>query len=237
MSSAGSGLRELHELLKKLYECRQQIESGPKRIAVQQKVAKRRQADIDALKEEMKVQQKATDAINLAIKTSESKINDLKSKLNQASSNKEFDIFKGQIAAAQEATDALDEQYLEALEAIDAQKLQLKELQADMKAAEEDVEKRRTEIAIEEPKLKERLAELEAEVKAAQERLLPASIMDHYRRLLHAHGADALTTVMAECCNACSMGLSPQNMVQLRTGQHLICKECGRVMYYEAADN
>ena len=131
----------------------------------------------------------------------------------------------------------LDEQYLEALEAIDAQKVQLDQLHADVKAAEADVEKRKAEIAVEEPKLQAMLATIEADVSAAQERSMPASLMDHYRRLLNAHGADALTNVVADCCNACLMGLSPQNMVELRTGHHLVCKECGRVMYYDHDEN
>jgi predicted nucleic acid-binding Zn-ribbon protein len=52
-----------------------------------------------------------------------------------------------------------------------------------------------------------------------------------YRRLVEAHGSEALAAVEGGVCTGCYVSLTSQQRVQLNSGQILFCSSCGRLMY------
>lgn len=230
MSSATGGLKELHQLHLDFDACHQQLENGPRRITVFEKRLTAKQAEIEAQKNRITATQKSADEKHLQFRTNEQLVSDTKAKLNQAKSNVEFDIFKGQIAAAEEANERLENDYLELLEQVDSEKSRLEELNGELKEAEAALQKAKDEFAALEPQVKTQAAELQAELKEA-EKCIPTKLMEQYRRLVGVHGPSTLAQVDANACSECFVELSPQNLVEIRTATIVFCKSCGRILY------
>jgi predicted nucleic acid-binding Zn-ribbon protein len=212
MSSATGGLKELHQVHLDLDACRKQLDNGPRRIAAHEKLVARKQAEIDAQKSQIIGFQKTADQKHLQFQTNEQHVEDTKAKLNQAKSNKEFDIFKGQIAADEKANAGLEDDYLELLEQVDTEKSRLAE-----------------------PQVKTQASELEGELREA-EKCIPTKMQEFYRRLVGAHGPSSLAPLDANACSECFVELSPQNIVEVRTAKLVLCKSCGRILYSAEAE-
>lgn len=232
MSSATGGLKELHQLHLDLDACRNQLEDGPRRIAVHEKRLAAKQAEIESQKTQITSLQKAADEKHLKFRTNEQLVADTKAKLNQAKSNVEFDIFKGQIASAEEANETLENDYLELLEQVDVEKSRLEELKGDLKNTEAAIQQVKDEFSALEPQVKAQVTELEAELREA-EKCIPTKMMEMYRRLVSAHGASSLAPLDSNACSECFVELSPQNIVEVRTAKIVFCKSCGRILYSE----
>ncbi|MGZ0170742.1 MAG: zinc ribbon domain-containing protein [Planctomycetales bacterium] len=235
MSSATGGLRELHQVHLDLDTCHKQLDNGPRRIAAHEKKLAKKQAEIDAHKSDITTLQKTADGKNLQVRTNEQTVADTKAKLNQAKSNVEFDIFKGQIARAEKANETLEDEYLELLEQVDAENARLKEMNGERKEAEARLKKTKDEFTALEPQVKTQAAELKAELSEA-EKCIPTKMIEQYRRLVIAHGPSTLAPLDASACSECFVELSPQNIVEVRTGKLVICKSCGRILYSPDAD-
>src|SRR5580700_5545725 len=55
MSAATAGLKRLHELHLRLQELQQQLEHGPRQVKARQQILTKKQAEVDALKAELKL--------------------------------------------------------------------------------------------------------------------------------------------------------------------------------------
>lgn len=230
MSSATGGLKELHQVHLDLDACHKQLENGPRRIAAHDRKLAKKQAEIDEQKAHITSIQKTADDKNLQIRTNEQTVADTKAKLNQAKSNVEFDIFKGQIAKAESSNETLEDEYLELLEQVDAEKTRLEELNGELKDAEASLQKTKDDFAALEPQVKTQVGELESELREA-EKCIPTKMMEQYRRLVMAHGPSTLAQVDVNACSECFVELSPQNLVEIRTATIVFCKSCGRILY------
>ena len=82
------------------------------------------------------------------------------------------------------------------------------------------------------PGYQSRLAELQSAIANAEARL-PENIVAPYRRLVQAYGAAALAEVEAggTACSSCYVNLPAQMVMQVRAGEVLFCKVCGRLLY------
>ena len=230
MSTAASGLRELHQLHVQLRDVNDKLERGPKQIKARELFVQRKQNELDAQKENLTTQRKAADERSLQLKINEAKIAELKGKLNTASSNREFDIFKGQIDADTMANSVLEDEILEYLEKVDQAQVAHGKLGEEVTVAQAEVERIRKETADAEPGLNEAAASL-GEAIAEAEKALPGDVAVVYRRLLNAHGSGALAAVENGACSECNVGLSPQSRVELNSGKITFCKPCGRLLY------
>lgn len=230
MSSATGGLKELHQVHLDLDACHKQLENGPRRIAAHGKVIARKQAEIEAQKAKITEIQKAADQKNLQYRTNEQTVADTKAKLNQAKSNVEFDVFKGQIAAAEKANESLEDEYLELLEQVDSEKTQLGVLGDELKDAEATEQKVKADFTALQPQVEQQVAELERELKEA-EKCIPSKEMGMYRRLVEAHGPSSLAPLDSNACSECFVEVSPQSLVEVRTAKLVFCKNCGRILY------
>ena len=230
MSAAAAGIKRLHELHLRLQELQQQLEHGPRQVKARQQILAKKQTEIDALKAELKQVRVLADQKNLQLKTNESKIADLKVKLNQATSNREFDIIRSQIDADTMANSVLEDEILEVLEKVD--QFQQKVAKAEAEAAQTTADIRRVaqEVETTAPQLRSQASEIEVSLREA-EQILPSSTIEMYRRLVQAHGAAALASVAGKSCSVCNEILSPNSLVELNTGKFIFCRSCGRLLY------
>ena len=132
MSSLSEDLAELHGLLLELEEVEEMLSSGPRKVAAQQRVADKKQAECEQQKAHITDLRKASDEKSLQLKTNEAKIVELNGKLNVAASNREYEIIKSQIEANTMANSVLEDEILEALEKVDAAVQELSELELSL---------------------------------------------------------------------------------------------------------
>ncbi|MBL8815637.1 MAG: hypothetical protein JNL58_06380 [Planctomyces sp.] len=225
------GLQKLHELLRKLGEAEKTLSQGPRRISVAEKAVKAARDAIEAQKLEIKNSRKHADELNLKLRSKETDLVKLTGMLNQASSNKEYDIMKGQIQTAKGDQASIEEIALTAMEAADEIASALKGKEADLKQKEQHLKDVQAEVQAAEAGLKATIAELEAQVAQAETVLSAGDIRNAYGRLRLAHGAEALAAAEDSFCTSCSNKITTQDLVRMNTGTILLCRECGRILY------
>jgi predicted nucleic acid-binding Zn-ribbon protein len=223
-------LRKLHELLRDLKSVQDDLAKGPRLVRVKVQNTEQKQADLEAGKQDVKACKMLADQKTLQLKTLEAKLSELQGKLNQAVSNREYDILRGQMEADTMAKSVLEDEILETFEKIEAAQGRAKQLEADLATAKQEEAAMRAKVAAAEPGLIERKAQLELAVTAA-EQFLPAEPKLQYRRLVTAHAADAMAEVTGNSCSACYVSLPSQTLVALRSGEILFCRTCGKLMY------
>ncbi len=235
MASATSDLKQLHHLLVQLEEIEDRIRRGPRRVAASTKRAEEKEAELEEKKEALTQLRKTGDAKSLQMKTNEAKIVELKVKLNTVTTNREFDIVKGQIQADEMANSVLEDEILEVYEKIDAAEQGIKDHEQVCQAARADEKKVADEVAAAEEGLKSQADALRKQI-AEAETCIPEGIRDKYDRLIAAHGAGALTMVEDSVCTACYVTLEPQLYVEVKAGKFVFCKHCGRLAYLSGAE-
>jgi predicted nucleic acid-binding Zn-ribbon protein len=231
---ADFGLGELHHLLLSAREVQEEMERGPRQLKARQQIIGQKQTDLESQRQKHKALRMSADQRSLQLKSNEAKIGDLRVKLNQAVSNREFDIIRQQIDADAMANSVLEDEILDALEKVDAAQIAIKKLEDEVAHAKADETRVAAEISAAQPGFQSRLAELQKAIANAEARL-PENVLVPYRRLVQAHGAGALSEVDGNTCNACYVSLPPQTVVQVRSGEALFCKTCGRLLYMGSA--
>ncbi|MSR57273.1 MAG: hypothetical protein EXS05_06345 [Planctomycetaceae bacterium] len=221
---------EIHRLHLQLREIDEQAERGPRQLKIRQQATQQKQTDLEAQKHKYKALRVAADQRGLQLKTNEVKIGELRIKLNQASSNREFDIIRTQIDADTMANSVLEDEILDTLEKVDAAHIALKQLEAAVAVAQADELRLTNDIEATLPGLQSQGTGLRQALQSA-EAGLPADFIPNYRRLSQAYGAGALAEVDGNICGSCYVSLPPQMGVQIRAGQVLFCKTCGRLIY------
>ncbi len=225
-----NGLAELHRLLLAAREVQEQTERGPRQLKARQQAIVQKLADLEAQRQKHKALRMNADQRSLQLKTNEAKIGDLRVKLNQASSNREFDIIRAQIEADTVANSVLEDEILDALEKVDVGQIAIKKLDEEVAQAKAEESRVAAEISAAQPGLQSRLKELQTAIANAEGRL-PENVIVQYRRLAQAYGPAALAEVEGTTCNSCYVSLPAQMVMQVRDGQVLFCKTCGRLLY------
>src|ERR1044071_7127357 len=119
MSVTAAALRELHRIHQQLADLRDRLERGPKQVRAREANMAQLEAKLAEAKDKAKQTQVAVDRKQLDLKSGEQKVVDLRVKLNQANSNREYQALLEQIAAAEMAGSVLSDEILEGFEKID----------------------------------------------------------------------------------------------------------------------
>jgi predicted nucleic acid-binding Zn-ribbon protein len=237
MTTAASGLRELHQLHIEHTDVLDQLDAGPRKVRAREALTVKRQAELDLAQQGLTDLRKASDERGLQLKVNETKLVDLRSKLNAASSNKEFGIIKGQIDADVAANAVLEDEILELFERIDSAQGRVGEVEVEREAATVELQRSMDEVAAAEAGLEQQRDHLKQGITEA-ESVLSQDAAERYQRLVKAHGPGAMAEVVEGSCTACSIRLSQQLVVELSLGQIVSCNNCGRLLYLaeEAAE-
>ena len=229
MSDINAGLRHLHALLAQLGEVQDELARGPRQVTARENLVKKAEEELAAKRESLKQAKAAADRKSLDLKTNEAKIAGLQAKLNAASSNKEFDVIKGQIEADAVANSVLEDEILESLETVDRLQIAVGEGEQQVTQAQQERDKRAKEVADAKGGVEARVGELEGQVKEA-EKILGGDNAVKYRRLVAAYGAEALAAVDGSICTNCYTAITPQMRVALNSGKVIFCN-CSRLLF------
>ena len=238
-------LRTLHRIHGQLADLRERLARGPQTSSRQRGQRRLPGTRIGPTRDEAKAMRLAADQKQLQLKTGEGKIKDLKSKLNAAASNREYQILKEQIAADEMAKSVLEDEIIEALEKIDQFHPQIAQAEAALATAHQKVVEVRQEVQRQQPLIQGDMQRLEAELKEC-ETVLPPAVRDVYLRTVRQKGQDALAAVERDkagaqnkddaFCSGCHTQVPLNLQAEIRLGHPSFCKTCGRLLYLSEAE-
>jgi predicted nucleic acid-binding Zn-ribbon protein len=230
MSATAEQLVILHQLHQRARALRDRMASGPKTLAARTAAAANRQSELEQARkalQDTKVQLKKHEH---TIQGIDSKIDDLKTKLNLVKKNEEYKALQNQIAHDQANKAKIEEEMLVELETIDSQTAAVGKLEADVKRFSSEVAALQREMEEQALAHKAQLSELESAIVAA-ESSIPEKHRDRYRRIVARYGADALAACEDDACQGCFTSLTPQMVNDLINGELSFCMSCGRLLY------
>lgn len=229
-SSSAELLRTLHRLHRQLNDLKGQLDRGPRQQKAGEAAVVACEKALSDAKETLKQARLASDEKQLQLKSREQRVADTQGKLNTASSNREYDALKEQIAADLQANEVLSDEILESLEHLDeletavAQRAkELSQRQQDQAALLEQIALRQTVVTPDLERIQSELLEAEA--------TLPPEMRQDYDRIIAARGEDGLAPVDGESCGGCYQTLSPQVMNELYLSNYVVCAACGAWLY------
>lgn len=230
MASIGAQFSHLHQLLLQLKEVQDQLARGPKQIKQRQTRQTAAEEALVAKEAELKETRATIDRKNLDLRTKEAHLLDMQTKLNQASSNREFDIIRGQLEADKAAKAVLEDEILEWLDRADALQREVAACQEAIQEAANEVRRFANEFETKSVTLRSQESHLKSAIEAA-EGFISTEVRPQYRRVVDAYGADGLASSKGGVCNQCFVALTAQNRVALNSGKPLFCPTCGRLIY------
>jgi predicted nucleic acid-binding Zn-ribbon protein len=228
--SAATNFAILHHLHLALHEVQEQLHRGPRQIKAREQLVVQADTDLAAKRDQFKTLRVTSDRKSLDLKTNEAKIADLRGKLNACNSNREFDIIKGQIEADTVANSVLQDEILEMLDTIDQAQTGIKEAEQKVAKAKEELKRFSDQFTADSVGLKSRVEELTTQIKQSESGLT-GDLAEKYRRLVDAHGAEAMAPCEGGICGNCRVQVTPQNKVRLNAGNVIFCNACGRMLY------
>ncbi|MFO1007914.1 MAG: hypothetical protein U0929_18295 [Planctomycetaceae bacterium] len=223
-------LHALHRFHLALKSVQDELARGPRQVRARDNQLGQLDVEKKAKEDELKHTRANTDRKNLDLKSSETKLKDLDRKLNEAASNREFDILKGQIAADQASNSVLQDEILESLEKVDRIMQEIAAIAERRVKLESERNAFAAQIEAQSADLRKQEAELKGQVQEA-EKMIPESIKAHYRRLIDAYGADGMAHIDNGMCTHCYVSLTPQIAVEIGTGTPTFCPSCDRLLY------
>jgi predicted nucleic acid-binding Zn-ribbon protein len=236
MAITAESLQELHRLHQRAKALRDRLTAGPKILASRQQALVNRQAGAETARkalQETKVQIKKREHL---LQGHQTKIDDLKVKLNQAKKNDEYKAIQNQIAHDQSAMSKLEDEILEAYSASESQAAALAALETDIAQADKEIAALKAEIESQATQQRTQLQELESAIIDAED-IIPDDHREQYRRVVKRHGADALAYLESDACSGCNVSITAQTKNELINGGMLcFCKTCGRVLYLADED-
>jgi predicted nucleic acid-binding Zn-ribbon protein len=230
MSTLTDTLRTLHRIHRQVADLQDRLQRGPKQVKGAEAMVKKAEADLATSKDVFRTAKMSSDEKNLQLKQRESKLLDVRGKLNASNSNREYQLLKDQIAADEQANSVLSDEILEALERLDVLQANIKEAESVLAKVREEEAKVRQRINDQQQKLETDLGKYTAELVAA-EGLLEGDFKENYMRLSKSMGVDSLAPVENETCGGCYQTLTPHIVDQLRLNKPVFCKSCGRLLY------
>ncbi|MEP3478149.1 MAG: hypothetical protein ABJZ55_02770 [Fuerstiella sp.] len=226
----------LHLLLQKLTNANQLLEHGPKRVAnCEQKVVAAQEV-CDHQKAEIQQIKKKADQTALHLKTSEGEVDKQKLRLNDAKSNKEYEIIGGQIEAAKQKCEAFEDQILDLLNQVDEAETKLEDLKGLKQEADDKVESVKATVAKKRPGLLEEVESLNSRIAEAEKLIPTGEATSNYKRLKDSLKDKALAKVEDGYCEQCNSQLTSQDAVQVNMGKYMLCRQCGRILYRPVDD-
>lgn len=221
----------LHQLLQELADAEYMLGHGPKRIAAAEKKLALAEQDSSSQRDQIQQMKKKADEASLNLKSREADIQKHQGRLNEAGSNKEYEIITDQINGLKESCATLEDEILAMLSDVDDAASELEKLQHEVTTQSDRVKEIQADVAAKEPGLKENIARLQGEVQEA-EKVLPAGEgKSAYLRLKASQGASGMSKVEDGYCFECNTTVTPQDAIRLNMGEFVLCRACGRVLY------
>lgn len=223
-------LRTLHRVHRQLTDLRERHEKGPRQLLARQANITRLEAEAEETSSKSKTARMAVDQKELQLQAGETKILDLKAKLNTAASNREYQALLEQIAGNEMANSVLADEILELFDRVDSFKKKVTAAAERLDQAKAELETNRVAVEGEQQLITGDIERLGGKLKET-EGLLPADVLELYLRTTSSKGHDAMAHVESETCQGCYQHITPNRYNDLFLGRVVLCQTCGRLLY------
>ena len=166
----------------------------------------------------------------LQLKEREASIVDTQTKLNTASSNKEYQAFVEKIAADEQANSVLSDEILEMFDKVEDLQKNVKDKEAELAQGKAEFAEVKKKVEGERESLEADLARLTVEGNEL-EATLPADIQQDFKRVVGGRGEEGLAQLEDEYCGNCNQMVNPQMVNELLLEKVVPCKSCGAYLY------
>lgn len=223
-------LRTLHRMHRQLADLAEQLAAGPRAVATRTRQVQVAEAKKAAAADDVKKAKVAADQKQLQLKSAETKIADLESKLNACKTNREYQTLRDQIAADTMATKVLEDEILESLERIDTLRPAVPAAEAEIEVAKKLLAEADAKVKAESGRLGEEVARIRGELQVT-EKDLPDDVREKYDRVVKQKGADGMAAVDGQTCGGCYQQLTGNMLSDVLLGRIIMCRSCGRLLY------
>lgn len=230
MSELKIQLRDLHALLLRVRDLREEAEAAArrrKRLAAKIDAAKKALDDhLGALKQ-LKVDLHEKE---VSLKANQERIGKYTKQRQTITDKKQYDALTHEIDNVKQECNVLEEAALTAMASVDELNAKTPTLEEALKQAQAGAAQFEAESKAELDSHAARLAEAEATLKQA-EAVLEGDAKRHYGRVAPSLGADALAPTHRKSCTGCNMEMTGQQANDLLAGRLVVCKSCSRILY------
>jgi uncharacterized protein len=230
MSAPAATLREIHRLHQLGRDLQNRLEQQPRLLKAQQNAVVKQEENLREAHDTIKKLKVKTLEKEATLRTVNQQIVKHEKQLNEATSKKEYDALKAEIAAGRDEVRKLEDEILDLMADTEERTAQLpgleksvKESKATLVQFEQNSQARVDDLAGQKQRAQQQLGEVEA--------TLPAESRQQYDRLVKARGDDALAEVQGRTCMACHTEITAQQSNELLAGRLVFCKSCGRILY------
>jgi predicted nucleic acid-binding Zn-ribbon protein len=225
-------LKELHRLRRHIKDLETKIEQAPRQLAVQQKKLATQEDAFKQAQDQVKNLTLQMRDKEVSIKATQAQIQKYEKQLDGATSKKEYDTLKAEIASEKNHIAKLEDQILADMSESETKAALLPD-------AEKTVKKARADFTQWEQEQQERIKRFGEDRTRSQDELkateatLPDDVRAQYTRLMAAKGMDSIAGVQGRTCAACYTEITSQMFSELKREMFLLCKNCGRMLYLE----
>lgn len=237
MSGTVAILRELHRHQKHASDLSAEIDRGPKTLQAHQVKVTKQEEKLREAQEGLKRLKLNNHEKEVTLKAKLQQIEKYQRQLNEASSKKEYDALKVEIASTQQECRKLEDEILDGMGELEAQAGRLPEVEREVQKFKQDYAKTVSDVQARRHELTERLSAVHKQIEETRASL-PEDVRVQYDRLAAARGPDALSAVEGRTCQSCYTEITAQSYIDLLRGQLVICRSCDRILYLteQAAD-
>ena len=230
MAGPAAILRELHRLRRHARDLQGEIERGPRMLKAHEAKVARQEESLREVQEGIKRLKVQTHEKEVSLKAKTQQIAKHEQQLNQATSKKEYDALRAEIAAERKAFSAIEDDILELMGQTEEQTARLPEFERAIQRAKQEVHQVVDDVQTRRNGLMESLNQTHQQIHEL-EASIPPDIRTQYDRLVAAMGEDALAAVQNRTCAACYTEITAQSYNDLLQDQFVPCKSCGRILY------
>lgn len=228
-------LIELEKVDREIARLTDEVAALPKRVAaIEEKLADDK-ASVEKAKAAVKANEAARRKLEGDIQGFQQKIVKYREQSSSVKTNDEYRALMHEVQFAEQEISRCEDKILELMIRLEAEEKSLKTAEADLKAETVAVEKEKKEAqsrTAEDERLLAGLAEQRTQLRTG----VSDSALAHYDRVLRQRKS-AIAEAREQKCLGCFVMIRPQIWQDLRTnGQIITCSSCGRILYYDPAN-
>ena len=223
-------LRDLHRIHSQLTDLRARLERCPKQLDAAHTRLSSAESNRDQQKDTIQQLTLASKQQELLLGEREARVDTLKSKLKECSSNKEYQTLSDEIATINENVSSISDDILQQYDHLETEQTSLDALHTEVQASQSFLADTEIRITQEKSTLAMEISRIEQQLKDA-EGDLPNEFRAEYSRMTDARGAEGLAEVTDNCCGTCFQQITLQMESELRVSKLVQCQGCAAILY------
>ncbi len=234
-----SALLNLQSIEHRIAEVNSRLRIRKNAVSGLQKKIDELQEYLDSLQDQIFQKRKESDQIELDLKSSEEKVDDLRGVLNTAKTNKEYAAILTQINTLKADNAKLEEDALKIMQTVDTLKVQAEQIKTQLETEQQKLEEANKINATEITRLESMIDELTDKRTEATQKIPPEQLI-LFERIAKNQQGDAMAAMEVHgtkppysyVCGGCFMGLNAEHANALKTKDEIrTCDTCGRILY------